>query len=109
MDPVDPLLLDCIVFVACGTGGLILGVVFAHAIPRRCVAQLWPAEPSPIPWRNFLPEPPHADEHAARWPPAKLPDDGGGVAPLLGLLLGGFVLVGLLGALSAAARREPKP
>lgn len=102
MDPANAMLLDCVLFVACGSGGLVLGVVLAHGVPDRYVANLWPASPPKFyDWAPPVPELP---------PPAGAPttpvDEG---AQALVMLLGGIVLLSLLGAALGATRRGTKP
>lgn len=108
MDPADALLLDCIVFVACGSGGLTLGVLLAHAVPARYVAELLPPKPPEyLRWPHLFPEAPAEDQGPRAWPQVDHPPPGEDLGPL-GVLVGGLVLLGILGALASSSRRRPE-
>lgn len=110
MDSADAFFFDCIVFAACGGGGLALGVALAHRVPRRFVADLWPPDPPEfLGWRHLLPTPslPPEELEPGAWPPAHGAAPPGPPDPL-GLLLGGLVLLGFLGAVCGGARKEPE-
>lgn len=93
---------ELFLLVAVAWGGLMVGGALSCLVPVRYIRSLWPATVRPV----SVPPPPIVPEIAL--PPVHPPAAGEPIGTL-GVLLGGIVLLGILGALGRDARKDSEP